>query len=100
LRVRASPEVNETRRAIFRLIARIEIDPTLPAALRTSVSKWRGTLARVSLLFHLILLAEKGKAEPHEKSTLAPEAVEMAAAFIRKGVAPSTFSFYRELAAR
>jgi hypothetical protein len=61
------------------------------------VSKWRGLLARLALVFHCIRLAERGKPEVHEKVTLATTTVEMAANFIRRVVAPSIFALYREL---
>ena len=59
LTVRAGEDAKEPRRRVFRLVERIMADPTLPAPLRETASKWRGLVARLALLFHCIGLAEK-----------------------------------------
>jgi Protein of unknown function (DUF3987) len=94
LQVWAGAEAQPHRRRLFRLVERIEVDPNLPTALRETVSKWRGLLARLALTFHCIGLAEGTIAD---QATLSAGTVEMAASFIRQVVAPSTFRFYREL---
>jgi hypothetical protein len=91
----AEEAVRPHRRALFRLVERVEADPTLPAALRETVAKWRGLLARLALVFHCVGLAEgRGTDDP---ATLRAATVSMAADFIRRVVAPSTFRFYRDL---
>ena len=57
-KVEAEHGAHAIRRRLFRLVERIEADPILPAPLKEATSKWRGLLARLSLLFHCIELAE------------------------------------------
>jgi hypothetical protein len=94
LQVWASAEAQTHRRRLFRLVERIEVDPNLPVALRETVAKWRGQLARLALVFHCIGLAE---GTITDAATLSAATVEMAVSFIRRIVAPSTFRFYREI---
>jgi hypothetical protein len=99
--VEAEPSAHRVRRRLFRLIERIEADPMLPAALKEAASKWRGLLARLSLVFHCIQLAEaklEGKQlDPAAMLTLRTPTVEMACRFILRIVVPSTFQFHAEI---
>jgi hypothetical protein len=105
LEVRATQAGQPERRRLFRLIRRIEHDPTLPSALKQTASKWAGQLARLALVFHLIQLAEQDlEPDPFlpnspgpDRVTLAPATIRMAANFILRVIAPSTFRLYREL---
>ena len=109
LHVRAGEDAKEPRRRVFRLVERIMADPTLPAPLRETASKWRGLVARLALLFHCIGLAEKTsqtsagvvtfgtKIARRDKVTLAASTVDMAANFVLRVVARSAFALYREL---
>jgi hypothetical protein len=99
--VEAEPSAHQVRRRLFRLVERIEMDPMLPAALKETASKWRGLLARLSLVFHCVQLAEarlEGK-KPDNADMLALKTatVEMAARFILGIVVPSTFRFHAEI---
>jgi hypothetical protein len=99
--VQAEPAVHAIRRRLFRLVERIEVDPFLPAPLKEAASKWRGLLARVSLVFHCLELAEQavmGKPlQPADMDTLKAEAVEKACRFITRIVVPSTIRFHEEI---
>jgi hypothetical protein len=99
--VEADHRVHAIRRRLFRLIERIETDPILPAPLKEATSKWRGLLARLSLVFHCIELAELRLAgqrpDPVTMRTLKPETVEKACKFIMRIVVPSTFRFHTEI---
>src|SRR4051794_4474090 len=110
LEVWAGANSKPVRRQLFTLIERIERDPALPAPLKETVAKWRGLLARLALVFHCVRVAEAKTSQtsptPHDKwdeihftseVELLPSILEMAANFIRRVVAPSTFRFYREL---
>jgi hypothetical protein len=99
--VEAGEDVHATRRRLFRLVERIEADLVLPAALKEASSKWRGLLARLSLLFHCIELAEAKQAgessDPAAMRTLNASTVEKACNFIVRIVVPSTFRFHTEI---
>ena len=75
--------------------------PSLPAPLKEATSKWRGLLARLSLVFHCIELAEAKHAgqrpDPITMRTLKPATVEKACNFIMRIVVPSTFRFHTEI---
>jgi hypothetical protein len=94
LQVWAGAAAQPHRRRLFRLVERLEADPNLPTVVRETAPKWRGQLARLALVFHCIGLTE---GTITDAATLTPSSVEMAANFIRRIVAPSTFRFYREL---
>jgi hypothetical protein len=96
LTVRAGPGVQEERRRLLRLIERINRDPTIPEPLKETVNKWQGLLARLSLIFHLVRFVTK---EVEVRETLDASTVRMAAEWIMRVVAPSTFKLYRELGA-
>ena len=100
-KVEAERDVHAIRRRLFRLVERIEVDPTLPAPLKEATSKWRGLLARLSLLFHCIELAEAKQAgdapDPITMRTLKATTVEKACRFIMRVVVPSTFRFHTEI---
>lgn len=99
--VEASHDAHPIRRRLFRLIERIEADPVLPAALKEATSKWRGLLARLSLLFHCVELAEARHAglrpDPVTMGALKASTVRMACNFIMRIVVPSTFRFHTEI---
>lgn len=84
-------EVHRLRREVFKVAERVEMDGGLPAGLRQSASKWRGTLARVAAVYHCIRVAEE---QPYDRHRLMPETVAMAARFVVRIVIPSTFQFY------
>ena len=99
--VEAGHDAHGIRRRLFRLIERIEADPILPAPLKEATSKWRGLLARLSLVFHCIELAELrlagNRPDPITMRTLKPATVEKACNFIMRVVFPSTFQFHTEI---
>ena len=99
--VEACHAVPPIRRRLFRLVERIEVDPSLPAPLKEATSKWRGLLARLSLLFHCVELAEAKHAgerpDPVTMRTLKASTVEKACNFIMRIVVPSTFRFHTEI---
>lgn len=99
--VEAGQDVHPIRRRLFRLIERIEADPILPAPLKEATSKWRGLLARLSLLFHCIELAEVAhpwnRHDPVTLRTLKASTVAKACNFIMRIVVPSTFRFHTEI---
>ena len=47
------------------LIERLQVDPTLPTIIRETAPKWSGLLARLSLIFHLVELAEQRRTAKH-----------------------------------
>jgi Protein of unknown function (DUF3987) len=100
-KIEAEHSVHPIRRRLFRLVERIEADPSLPAPLKEATSKWRGLLARLSLLFHCVELAEArltGKApDPITMRALKAATVEKACRFIMRVVVPSTFRFHTEI---
>lgn len=99
--VKAGTDVQPIRRQLFRLIERIEADPTLAPPLKQATSKWRGLLARLSLLFHCVELAERRldgeHIDPVDMTTLSAETVRKACIFIKRVVVPSTFRFHTEI---
>ena len=99
--VEAGGDVHPIRRRLFRLVERIEADPTLPAPLKEATSKWRGLLARLSLVFHCIEIAEARQAgqQPDAFAMRALQAatVQRACNFIMRVVVPSTFRFHTEI---
>ena len=99
--VEAGPDVHAVRRRLFRLVERIEADLFLPAALKEAASKWRGLLARMALVFHVVELAEARRAgrnpDPAEQLALKAATVEKACRFIMRVVVPSTFRFHTEI---
>ena len=100
-KVEAEPGVHPIRRRLFRLVERIEADPSLAAPLKEAASKWRGLLARLSLLFHCVEIAEarlRGvRPDPITMRSLKAATVEKACLFIRRIVVPSTFRFHGEI---
>ena len=99
--VEAGRDAHAIRRRLFRLVERIEADPILPAPLKEATSKWRGLLARLSLVFHCVELAEAklagSRPDPSTMRTLKPATVEKACNFIMRIVVPSTFRFHTEI---
>ena len=99
--VEASHDAHPVRRRLFRLIERIELDPTLAEPLKQATSKWRGLLARLSLVFHCVELAEAElygePPDPITKRTLKTSTIERACNFIMRVVVPSTFRFHTEV---
>src|SRR3954447_19498259 len=99
--VEAGKDVHPIRRRLFRLVERIEADPTLPAPLKEATSKWRGLLARLSLVFHCVELAEARQAgqqpDPLAMRSLGAATVQRACNFIMRVVVPSTFRFHTEI---
>ena len=69
--------------------------------MKEATSKWRGLLARLSLLFHCVELAEARHAgerpDPITMRTLKATTVEKACRFIMRVVVPSTFRFHTEI---
>ena len=100
--VQATASVHSIRRRMFRLVERVEADPFLLPALKQAVAKWRGLLARLTLVLHLVEGAErllKGEQlQPADRLELDPATVDRACRFIMRVVAPSTFRFFAELA--
>jgi hypothetical protein len=100
-KVEAEHSVHPIRRRLFRLVERIEVDPTLPAPLKEATSKWRGLLARLSLLFHCVEIAEARLAgqrpDPIAMRSLKAATVVKACNFIMRIVVPSTFRFHTEI---
>ena len=94
LTVCAGEGVQEERRRLFRLVERIEADPTLPVPLKEAVSKWRGLLARVTLVFHLVRYVSK---ETPCAVTVEASTVRMATNFLMRVIAPSTFRLFRQI---
>ena len=83
------------RRRFMRLIERLQADPTLPTIIRETAPKWSGLLARLSLVFHVVNLAEqvrKGEhVEARDLSCVTGSTVTMAATFLRRIVLPNLF---------
>ena len=48
----------------MRLIERLQVDPTLPTIIRETAPKWSGLLARLTLVFHLVAIAEASAPAP------------------------------------
>ena len=83
------------RRRFMRLVERLQADPTLPIIIRETAPKWSGLLARLSLIFHAVDLAERRRngaeiVDP-ELCRVAGATVTMAATFMRRIALPNLF---------
>lgn len=83
------------RRRFMRLVERLQVDPTLPTIIRETAPKWSGLLARLSLIFHLIEVAEQTRQgahlEPRDLCHVTGATVTTAATFIRRIALPNLF---------
>ncbi|MBL8660601.1 MAG: DUF3987 domain-containing protein [Rhodospirillales bacterium] len=83
------------RRRFMRHLERLQADPTLPTIIRETAPKWSGLLARLSLVFHLVDLAETirmgGEPATAELLRVPGSVVAMAATFLRRIVLPNLF---------
>ncbi|RWH76852.1 MAG: DUF3987 domain-containing protein [Mesorhizobium sp.] len=52
-------EEKAARQGIMRLANRLAIDPTLPVLVRETAAKWSGLHARLTLIFHVVQLAQR-----------------------------------------
>ena len=52
-------EGREVRRKLMQLVQRLQHDRTLPDIIREAASKWSGLFARLTLIFHLVEIAER-----------------------------------------
>lgn len=52
-------EEKAARQGIMQLANRLAIDPTLPVLVRETASKWSGLHARLTLIFHVVQLAQR-----------------------------------------
>lgn len=86
-------EGREVRRKLMQLVQRLQHDRTLPDIIREAASKWSGLFARLTLIFHLVEIAERqigGEAlEPRDIVGIRSETATRAAALIRKVVLPN-----------
>ena len=88
-------EGHQIRRAFMRLVERLQADPTLPVIIRETAPKWSGLLARLTLIFHLVTIAEQQNrgAPPTDRDLcrIGGPTVERAAAFLRRVALPNLF---------
>lgn len=86
-------EGREVRRKLMQLVQRLQHDRTLPDIIREAASKWSGLSARLTLIFHLVEVAERqirGEAlEPRDMVGIRAETAAKAAALIRTVVLPN-----------
>jgi Protein of unknown function (DUF3987) len=91
----ADDDGHAERRQFMRLIERLQVDPTLPTIIRETAPKWSGLLARISLIFHLVDLAETQRSgtpsKPLDLCRIDGAIVAMAAAFLRRIALPNLF---------
>jgi hypothetical protein len=77
------------------LIERLQVDPTLPTIIRETAPKWSGLLARLSLVFHLVHLAERRMAgaalADEDLCRIIGPTVDAAAMFLRRVALPNLF---------
>ena len=76
------------------LIERLQADPTLPTIIRETAPKWSGLLSRLSLIFHLVGLAERQMAASPSAADLCRvtgPTVTTAATFLRRIALPNLF---------
>ena len=83
------------RKRFMRLVKRLQHDPSLPSIIRETASKWSGLLARITLVFHVVGLAERAAVgeclTPGDKAHIAAATVEQAATFLRRIALPNLF---------
>jgi hypothetical protein len=88
-------DAQEVRRGFMPLIARLQVDPTLPTIIRETAPKWSGLLARISLIFHLVGLADRtryGEAiEARDLCQVTGPTVTASATFLRRVALPNLF---------
>jgi len=88
-------DARAVREKFKELIERLQVDPTLPAIIRETASKWSGLLARLSLIFHLVGLADRqitgATLTPHDLCRVTGPTVTMAASFLKRIVLPNLF---------
>ena len=83
------------RQAFIPLIERLQVDPTFPTIIRETAPKWSGLLARLSLIFHLVDLAERRRAgevlAERDLCRVTGPTVTVAATFLRRIALPNLF---------
>ena len=83
------------RRRFMRLIERLQVNSTFPTIIRETAPKWSGLLARISLIFHLVDLAESQRSDatpkPAHLCQVDGRSVTMAATFLRRIALPNLF---------
>jgi hypothetical protein len=88
-------DAQSVRRSFRPLIERLQIDPTLPTVIRETAPKWSGLLARLSLVFHLVDLAERHMAgealNDQDLCRVSGPTVDAATMFLRRVVLPNLF---------
>ena len=86
-------EGREVRRKLMQLVQRLQHDRALPDIIREAASKWSGLFARLTLIFHLVEVAERqigGEAlEPRDIVGIRSETAAKAATLIRTVVLPN-----------
>jgi hypothetical protein len=74
---------------------RLKVDPTLPTIIRETAPKWSGLLERLALVFHVVecgaALRDKAPRSEAERAQVRPEAVSLAATFLRRIALPNLF---------
>jgi hypothetical protein len=88
-------EARAVRSNFTPLIQRLKIDPTLPIIIRETAPKWSGLLARLALIFHIVMLADRSlqgqTLEPRDLCRVTGPTVSMAATFLRRVALPNLF---------
>jgi hypothetical protein len=88
-------DARAVRRTFVPLIERLQVDPTLPTIIRETAPKWSGLLARLSLIFHCVDLAEQkrmgSQPEPRDFCRVTGPTVTAAATFLRRIALPNLF---------
>lgn len=91
----ADDDARAARQRIMRLVERLQHDPTLPDIIRETAPKWSGLHARLTLIFHLIEVAERQRqfveSTPDALARVCGASAELAANFIRKILLPNLF---------
>jgi Protein of unknown function (DUF3987) len=91
----ADEDGRSERKALKRLWERLQADPTMPTVIRETAPKWSGLIARLSLIFHLVGLADLQRAgeqlEPRDLHHVTGATVASAATFIRRILLPNLF---------
>lgn len=86
-------EGREVRRKLMQLVQRLQHDRTLPDIVREAASKWSGLFARLTLIFHLVEIAERqidGEAlEMRDVVEIRSETATKSATLIRNVVLPN-----------
>ena len=86
----------DVRRAFMPLIERLQADPSLPTIIRETAPKWSGLLARITLIYHLINLADRVRSRDthisaRELCEVTAPTVLAAATFLRRIALPNLF---------